>query len=334
MSDQGSRTLRWGLLSTARINRLIIPAIRASARSEVMTVASRSREKAETYAKEWQIPRVHASYEALLADPEVDVVYIGLPNSLHVQWTIEALEAGKYVLCEKPLALSVEDVDRIIDAVRRTGCAAAEAFMYRHHPLTHTVQEIVKSGRLGQLRSFKGAFTFPLTRDGDVRLDPALGGGSLWDVGCYPVSYTCLLADAEPVEVCGWQQTSPSGVDLEFAGMMRFGDGSVAQFDCGFLGPFRAEMEVIGREAALRIVRPFRTDDRSQLVLTAGDVTEQLPFPPEAPFAGEIADMERLALDDRAQRIPLSESRRTAAVISALYRSAREGITVPLRARP
>jgi predicted dehydrogenase len=116
--------------------------------------------------------------------------------------------------------------------------------------------------------------------------------------------------------------------------MMRFADGSVAQFDCGFAGPFRAEMEVIGREAALKIVRPFRTDERSQLLLTAGDVTEHLPFPPEEPFAGEIADMERLALDDRAQRIPLSESRRTAEVITALYRSAREGHTVSLRARP
>ena len=334
MSDQGSRILRWGLLSTARINRLIIPAIRASSRSEVTTVASRSREKAEAYAKEWQIPRVHASYEELLADPEVDVIYIGLPNSLHVQWTIEALEAGKYVLCEKPLALNVEDVDRIADAVRRTGCAATEAFMYRHHPLTHAVQDIVSSGRLGQIRGFKGAFTFPLTRDGDVRLDPELGGGSLWDVGCYPVSYTCLLAQDTPVEVCGWQQTSSTGVDLEFAGMMRFADGSVAQFDCGFVGPFRAEMEVIGRDGALRVVRPFRTDDRSELLMSTGDVTERLPVPREAPFAGEIADMEGLALDDRAQRIPLAESRRTAEAIAALYRSAREGVPVSLRARP
>jgi D-xylose 1-dehydrogenase (NADP+, D-xylono-1,5-lactone-forming) len=334
MSDQGSRILRWGLLSTARINRLIIPAIRASARSQVTTVASRSRDKAEAYAQEWQIPRVHASYEALLEDPEVDVIYIGLPNSLHVEWTIKSVEAGKYVLCEKPLALSVEDVDRVADAVRRTGCAVAEAFMYRHHPLTHAAQEVIKSGRLGQVRGFKGAFTFPLTRNGDVRLDPSLGGGSLWDVGCYPVSYACLLANEQPADVCGWQQPSPSGVDLEFAGMMRFPDGSVAQFDCGFLGPFRAEMEVIGRDAALRIVRPFRTDHRSQLLLTAGDVTEHLPFPPEDPFAGEIADMEALALDDKAQRIPLAESRRTVAAIVALYRSARDGNAVSLRARP
>ena len=313
--------VRWGLLSTARINRLIIPAIRASARSEVTTVASRDQAKASAYAHEWQIPRALGSYDALLNDRDIDVIYISLPNSLHVEWTIRALEAGKHVLCEKPLALSVEDVDRIADAVRRTGRAAAEAFMYRHHPLTHTVQDIVKSGRLGQVRGFKGAFTFPLTRDADVRLDPALGGGSLWDVGCYPVSYANLLAGHTPAEVFGWQQSSTTGIDLEFAGMLRYADGSVAQFDCGFAGPFRAEMEVIGRDASLRIVRPFRTDERSELLLTNGDVTERLPFPADAPFAGEIADIEHLVLDGRAQRIPLTESRRTIQTLTALYRS-------------
>jgi predicted dehydrogenase len=189
MRDQGSGILRWGFLSTARINRLIIPAVRASARSEVTTVASRDLAKARAYAQEWQIPRALGSYEALLADPDVDVVYIGLPNSLHVEWTIRALEAGKHVLCEKPLALSVDDVDRVADAAQRTGRAAAEAFMYRHHPLTHAVQDLVGRGRLGAVRAFKGAFTFAHTRDGDVRFDPALGGGSLWDVGFFPFSY-------------------------------------------------------------------------------------------------------------------------------------------------
>src|SRR5207244_6505851 len=165
---------------------------------------------------------------------------------LHAEWTGRALEAGKHVLCEKPLALSVEDVDRIQAAATRASRVAAEAFMYRHHPLTHAVEAIVKSGRLGAIRGFKGAFTFPLTRDGDVRLDPALGGGSLWDVGCYPVSYSCMLAGAAPIEVFGWQRTSSSGVDLEFTGMLRFADGSFAQFDSGFAGPLRAEMEVVG----------------------------------------------------------------------------------------
>ncbi len=320
--------LRWGLLSTARINRLIIPAIRASARSEVTTVASRTRDRAQAYAAEWKIPRVLGSYEALLGDPDVDVVYISLPNSLHAEWTVRALEAGKHVLCEKPLALAVEDVDRIQAAAARASRVATEAFMYRHHPLTRAAQAIVTSGRLGAIRGFKGAFTFPLTREGDVRLDPSLGGGSLWDVGCYPVSHTCFLADAAPVEAFGWQRSSASGVDLEFAGMLRFADGGIAQFDSGFMGPFRAEMEVVGTGAALRIKRPFRTDDMSRLLLTIGDDTETLPFDPEPAFAGEIADMESAALDGRPPRIPLSESRRTVQTIRALYESARRGAPV------
>jgi xylose dehydrogenase (NAD/NADP) len=323
--------LRWGLLSTARINRLIIPAIRASARSELTSVASRTLDRAETYAAEWTIPRALGSYEALVGDPDIDVIYIGLPNSLHVAWTVRCLEAGKHVLCEKPLALSVEDIDRIQAAATQAGRTATEAFMYRHQPLTHAAEAVVKSGRLGAIRGFKGAFTFPLTREGDVRLDPALGGGSLWDVGCYPVSYACFLAGAAPVEVVGWQQASAAGVDLEFAGMMRFADGSVAQFDSGFRGPFRAEMEVVGSAAALRIKRPFRTDVMSRLLLTVGDDTESLPFDHEAPFAGEIADMEAVAIDGRPARIPLSESRRTASAILSLYESARSGRTVRLR---
>src|SRR5215471_3374079 len=314
--------LRWGLLSTARINRLLIPAIRAGARSELTTVASRTLDRAQAYAAEWRIPRAVGSYDVLLADREIDVIYNPLPNSLHIDWTVKALDAGKHVLCEKPLALSVGEVERIEEAAKRNGRVAAEAFMYRHHPLTHAAETIVKSGRLGRIRGYKGAFTFPLTREGDVRLDPALGGGSLWDVGCYPLSYSNLLADAAPVEVFGSQQLSPTNIDLEFAGMMRYADGAVAQFDSGFIGPFRAEMEVIGTDATLRIDRPFRTDERSRLLLTVGDHTESLPTESAAPFAGEIADIEAAALDGRPQRVTLVESRRTVRTIRALYASA------------
>jgi len=322
--------LRWGLLSTARINRQLIPAIRAAARSELTVVASRDGGRARAYATEWKIPRTHGSYEALLADPDVDVIYIPLPNHLHEPWTVRALEAGKHVLCEKPLALSVDEVDRIDAAARRTRRVVAEAFMYRHHPLTHAVDAIVNSGRLGTVRGYKGAFTFLLTREGDVRLDPAMGGGSLWDVGCYPLSYANLLAGAAPVSVFGWQQPSPdtrspTPVDMEFSAMMQYADGAIAQFDSGFIGPFRAEMEVIGTDAALRIHRPFRTDDRSRLELTVGDDVETLPFRHDTPFAGEIADMEMAVLDGTPSRVSLAESRRTVMTIRALYESARTG---------
>jgi len=321
--------LRWGLLSTARINRAVIPAIRASARSELTAVASRTIERAREYAAEWSIPRALGSYDALVEDPDVDVIYVPLPNHLHVEWTVKALDAGKHVLCEKPLALSVEDVDRIAAACRRTGKAAAEAFMYRHHPLTQAVQDFAASGRLGAVTCYRGAFTFHLTRDGDVRLDPAMGGGSLWDVGCYPLSYANLIAGAAPVDVFGWQRTSDRGVDMQFFAMMRYADGSVAQFDSGFAGPFRAEMEVVGTGGTLRIHRPFKTDERSRLEFTAAtDEVEQIVFGADAAYTGEIADMEAAALDGAAPRVSLAESRRTVQTILALYESARSGRTV------
>jgi xylose dehydrogenase (NAD/NADP) len=322
--------LRWGLLSTARINRALIPAIRESARSELTTIASRTLDRARDYADEWNIPRALGSYEALLADPAIDIVYIPLPNHLHCEWTVRALEAGKHVLCEKPLALSVEDVDRIGDACRRTGKVAAEAFMYRHHPLTQAVQDVLASGRLGTIKSYRGAFTFALTRDADVRLDPAMGGGSLWDVGCYPLSYANLLAGAAPVEVFGWQQASDRGVDLEFFAMMRYAGGSVAQFDCGFAGPFRAEMEVVGSEGTLRIHHPFKTDLDSRLSFLTNDEVHDVPFAAEGPYGGEVADLEAAVLDGTPPRVSLTESRRTVQTIRALSESARRGQPIKL----
>jgi D-xylose 1-dehydrogenase (NADP+, D-xylono-1,5-lactone-forming) len=317
--------LRWGLLGTARINRAVVPAIRASARSDLTAIASRAPDTARAYAAEWGIPRAFGSYDALVNDPDVDVLYIPLPNHLHAEWTVKALGAGKHVLCEKPLALSVEDVDRIDEASRRSGRAAAEAFMYRHHPLTEAAQAAVSSGRLGTVTTYKGAFTFPLTREGDVRLDPAMGGGSLWDVGGYPLSYANLLENAAPVEVFGWQRTSERGVDMEFFAMMRYASGAIAQFDAGFAGPLRTEMEVVGTAGALRIHRPFKTDEHSALSLMRGDAIEALPCGTDAAYAGEIADLERAALDGRPPRVSLAESRRTVRTILALYESARSG---------
>lgn len=321
--------LRWGILSTARINRLVIPAIRAAARSDVVAVASRERSRAERFAAEWKIPRAVESYDALVDDPAIDVIYIPLPNSEHAAWTIRALEHGKHVLCEKPLALSVDEVDRIRRAALRAHRIAAEAFMYRHHPMTKEVERIVAEGRLGPLHLIKGAFTFLLTREGDVRLDGSLGGGSLWDVGCYAVSYACMLAGA-PQDAFGWQ-TLAHEVDLAFSGMLRFEGGAVAQFDCGFTGPFRADVEIVGRGASLRIERPFRTDERSRLLLIAGDDMRALPFETQPAFAGEIADMEMAALDDAPPRISLDDSRRTVEAIRALYESARIGRPIRIR---
>ena len=316
--------LRWGLLGTARINRMVIPVLQSASRHVLTTVASRAPERAMAYAAEWKIPMAVAPYEALLDDPGIDVVYVSLPNSLHVEWTIRALEAGKHVLCEKPLALNAADVDRVGDAARRNKRVAAEAFMYRHHPLTHEALAAVRRGDIGAPRVIRGAFSFTIGPN-DIRLYPELGGGSLWDVGCYPVSYACLIAGGVPEEVFGWQRTNEAGVDVAFSGMLRFAGGLVAQFDCGFEAPFRAEMEVVGSEATLRVERPFKTMPESRLLLTRGETTATLPFRPDSPYVGEIDDMAAAILDGAAPRVPLAESRRTAQVLTALYRSARGG---------
>src|SRR5215510_1697063 len=171
-----NKVLNWGLLSTANINRALITPLRASKRNRLLAVGSRTQESADKYAREWKISRAHGSYEALLADPEIDVIYNPLPNHLHAEWTIKAVEAGKHVLCEKPLALNVDEVDAIQAAARKHGRVVMEAFMYRHHPQTLKVQELVKSGSIGTLKLIRGSFSFSLTREKDVRLDPAMGG--------------------------------------------------------------------------------------------------------------------------------------------------------------
>src|SRR4030042_5665780 len=179
--------LRWGLLCTARINRSVITPIRLSNTSELIAVASRAQEKASQFADSWGIPRFYSSYEELLADPEIDVVYNSLPNSLHAEWSIKALQMGKHVLCEKPLTTSTKDLDEVKTTARKTGKVITEAFMYRHHPQTLLVKQMVHNGDIGKLPLIRGSFCYINTRQSDPRFDPALGGGSLWDVGCSPI---------------------------------------------------------------------------------------------------------------------------------------------------
>lgn len=266
-----AKFLRWGLLSTANINRSLIPPLQASKRSRLLAVASRDQAKAEAYARQWNIPRAHSSYEALLTDPAIDAIYISLPNSLHAEWTIRAVEAGKHVLCEKPLAISLAEVDAITTAAQTHGKIVAEAFMYRHHPMTMKVKELIASGAIGELRSVRGAFTFNIGNSPEnVRLNPGLGGGSVWDIGCYPVSYTRFVIGSEPQEVFGWQVTGASGVDEVFTGQMRF-PGVLAQFDCGFRSSYRTHMEFVGSQGTIDVPAPFKPEGVSKIVLRRGD---------------------------------------------------------------
>lgn len=319
------KVLNWGLLSTARINRALIPPLQVSKRNTLLAVASRSQEAAEAYAKEQRIPRAYGSYDALLADPEIDVIYNPLPNHLHTEWTIKAVEAGKHVLCEKPLALSVDEVDATQSAAQEHGRVVAEAFMYRHHPKTLKAQEIVKSGSLGTLKLLRGSFTFLLTREGDVRLNPEWGGGSLWDVGCYPISYARAVLGEEPFEVFGWQVTGTTGIDETFAGQMRFRNDVIMQFDSSFVVPFHSFMEVVGNEGTLNIPTPFKPGVNEKLFLTHGNRTETIKVKGQELYIVEVEDMADAVLLRKEPRVSLDDSRANVAVINALLESARTG---------
>lgn len=325
-----NKVLNWGLLSTARINRALVPPLRASKRNQLAAVASRTQESADRYAREWKIGRAHGSYEALLADPDIDVVYISLPNRLHAEWTIKAVEAGKHVLCEKPLALSVEEVESIQSAARRQGRVVMEGFMYRHHPQTLHVQELVQDGSLGMVKLMRGSFSFVLAREADVRLDPALGGGSIWDVGCYPISYTRSVLNKNPLEVFGWQVTGPTGIDETFVGQMRFANDVIAQFDSSFVVPFHSFMEIVGSEGTLNIPHPFKPGIDEKIYLTRGDKIETIRVKGQELYIGEVEDMADAILLGRAPRIPLEDSRANVAVMAALLESARTARSVSL----
>jgi xylose dehydrogenase (NAD/NADP) len=326
------RPLRWGLMGTARINRSLIPALRTSSRNELAAVASRDAAKAAAYAREWGIPRTFGRYEDMLADGDIDVVYNPLPNSLHAEWTIRAARAGKHVLCEKPLAISVEEVDAITQAAREGKVVVAEGLMYRHQTLTREVRAMVERGTLGELRVVRGCFTFPLTREGDVRLDPALGGGCLWDLGVYPISYARLMIGAEPVEAFGWQTLGPTGVDLAFAGQLRFPSSVVLQCDTGFRAAFRRDVEIVGSEATLFVPNPFKPGPSEPVHLVRGDDRETINVAgTEAHlYLGEVEDLADAVLLGRNPAVSLADSRGTVAAIVALLASAREGRPVPI----
>ena len=321
-----SKILNWGILSTARITRALIPPLQVSKRNRLLAVGSRTRESADKFARANKIQRAYDSYEALLADPDIDVIYNPLPNHLHAAWTIKAVEAGKHVLCEKPLALSVDNVDAVRSAAHRYGRVAAEAFMYRHHPQTLKVLELVKNGSLGTLKLIRGSFSYVLSREEDIRLlDPAMGGGSIWDVGCYPINYARTVIGKNPLEVFGWQVTGETGIDLTFVGQMRFAEDAIAQFDSSFAIPYHVFMEIIGSEGTLNIPHPFKPREDERIFLTRGDKTEPVRIRGGELYIGEVEDMADAVLLGNTPRVSLEDSRANIAVITALLESARAG---------
>jgi D-xylose 1-dehydrogenase (NADP+, D-xylono-1,5-lactone-forming) len=321
-------TVRWGFLSTANINAKVLAGAAQSDRVEVVAVASRETSRAAAYAREHGIERAHGSYEALLEDSEVDAVYISLPNSMHVEWSIRALEAGKHVLCEKPLSRHPDEVERAFDAADQADHLLMEAFMYRHNPQTKRLTGLVEEGAIGRLRLIRAVFSFPLTDSPNVRLDPALDGGGLMDVGSYCVSGARLLG-GEPVQVYGEQVAAPTGVDEVFTGIMRFEEDVLAEFDCGLVLPMRDELEVIGEEGSIFLDDPWHCRE-PVLELHTDRRTEEITLEAEDSYRLELENLSE-AIRGRAE--PLlgrDDALGQARAIEALYRAAAEGVPVAM----
>ena len=320
--------VKWGFLSTADINRKLIPGAHASEKLELLAVASRDKNRAEAYADEWEIPRAYGSYEDLLADPEIEAVYISLPNTMHVEWSIKALEAGKHVLCEKPLTRHPEEADAAFDVAERTGRLLSEAFMYRHNPQTAKVVELVRGGAIGELRLIRSAFSYGLYDFENIRLRTDVEGGALMDVGCYNVSGSRLLG-GEPERVWGEAWYGPSGTDWIFTGTLRLPGDVIATFDCGTALVERDELEAIGSEGSLFLDDPWHCNVPI-IELRRGSEPEQIELEPLDSYRLELENMSDAISGETDLLLGREDALAQARALEALHQSATTGAPVSL----
>ena len=320
--------VNWGIVSTANINRKVIPGAKESAEVELVAVASRTQERADAYAAEWEIPRAYGSYDALLADPEIEAVYISLPNTLHLEWSIKALEAGKHVLCEKPLSRHPDEVDAAFDTAARTGRLLSEAFMYRHNPQTARAKQLVEDGAIGELRLVRSTFSYGLYDEENIRLIAELEGGALMDVGCYNVSWSRLIA-GEPERVWGEAWYGPSGTDWVFTGTMRFPGDVLAYFDCGTALTERDEVEIVGSEGSLFLDDPYHCVVPGIEVRTDGDV-DRVELDHVSSYRLELENMSDAIRGEGELLLGRDDALGQARALEALHRSATTGAPVSL----
>jgi predicted dehydrogenase len=320
-----SEAVRWGILSTANINEKVLAGVSGSPAVSVVAVGSRSAESALGFAEAHGIPRAHSSYEELLADDEVEAIYIPLPNGMHVEWTLAALAAGKHVLCEKPLTPRAEEAERCFDAAGAAGLVLSEAFMWRHHPQAQRLESLVREGAIGDLRLVRAAFSFPLPQVPNVRWDAELDGGALLDVGCYCVSGSRMLAGAEPEHVTGEAVMAESGVDSRFAGTLRFPGDVLGVFDCGFDLPPRDELEAIGSDGSLFLDDPWHCMEPRIELRGPGGSVELIEIERANPYGLEFEDVSEAIRTGREPRLGRADAVGQARALEALLRSAAEG---------
>jgi predicted dehydrogenase len=329
----------WGILATGRIAHKFAQSVAASSTEKLIAVASRDQAKAEQFAQQYSMPKAYGTYEGLLNDPDVEFVYNASPNTLHAEWSIALLRAGKHVLCEKPLASNAAEAATMFEAARESGRWLVEAFMYRFHPQTLRIQELLASGVIGEVKQVQAAFSFTVTDTGNTRLDADLAGGGLMDVGCYPVNFARMVIGSAPKRVGAAATWAPSGVDLTLVGTLDYGNGALAMISCGLAGSRHQFARIVGTQGCIEVDDPFTTPQGQptmvRLYRGVNDVTvEEVRIPPVNHYQLEAEGFAALvaaghdALD--LPNVPLQETLDNMATIDALLLSAREGRMVDL----
>lgn len=326
--------LRWGLLSTGNIAGQFAHGLAGARRGRAISVASRTRKSAEQFAEQYGIEKAHGSYEALLDDDEVDAVYLALPNSMHHAWTLRALESGKHVLCEKPMACSAAETEQMFDAADRADRVLVEAFMYRSHPLLHAAVDQVRRGAIGRLRMIRTSFCYCTKRiEDNIRFDRGLAGGALMDVGCYCIDFAQWLAEAEPAAADATGHIHATGVDDVVVGTLRFADGLVASFTCGITVHADNTAYLCGDEGYIEIPVPWKPPtEKARYVVKHSPPPRQdkpavvVPPPIQAfevdglkpLYALEADDFAATVLDAAPPRVTREQSMRTARTLDQL----------------
>jgi D-xylose 1-dehydrogenase (NADP+, D-xylono-1,5-lactone-forming) len=326
--------VRWGILSTAKIaQKSLIPAFERANNAVVTGIASSSG-KAEEAAAQFNIAKAYSSYEAMLQDPDIDAVYIPLPNHLHKKWTIEAAKRGKHILCEKPASLTAEETKEMVDFCSESNVKFMEAFMYQFHPQHERVREIIKSGEIGEVKYMRASFSFFLAQpEGNVRMDSRKGGGSLYDVGCYAIHSIRNILGAEPVEVDVHANIdSDYQVDTSAFGYMKMENGVHAHFDCSFDMVFRAEYEVIGTEGQIKVPRAFRPDNHGGeglVIVQIGEETREEKIVADI-YREEVEHISQVILENGEPSYSGENAIQNMRVIEACYQSIHTGNIIKL----
>ena len=298
--------IRWGVISTANIGKgRVIPAIQQSKNGRVTAVASRTLEKARAFADENKIPTAYGSYEELIASPDVDAIYIPVPNSEHAQWSIRCAEAGKPTLCEKPLASNAAEAQSMVDAFKQRNVLFAEAFMYRFHPQTERVKQMIAEGMVGEIRTMQSTFNFAARHEDDIRLNKALVGGSLMDVGCYCINVMRLMLDSEPSEVHALARIgAQSQVDESLSAVMAFPNGVLTHFDSSLRTYFTHNYEIRGTKGRISVEQGFvmPKDSETQIRYWHGDSYQEIYVPPANSYTLMAEDFADALINNRPPR--------------------------------